>query len=168
MPWHIPLTRAAIRSRSFSPYDAGQCRLASASPLASLPSGALNAFGRLPDPVQALVEDVIGDGIGDADVPFAAVAEGAMSKDDATDFESAARRKASAKTKAERQRAKTELTVLAARHSGNTLRLSKHLEELTHLEARVTILGYVQRGGTPSAGDRLLASEMRRMVEKQI
>ena len=35
-----------------------------------------------------------------------AVAEGAMSKDDAAEFESAARRKASAKTKAERQRAR--------------------------------------------------------------
>jgi 6-phosphofructokinase 1 len=34
------------------------------------------------------------------------------------------------------------------------------LEELTHLEARVTILGYVQRGGTPSAGDRLLATRL--------
>ncbi len=89
-----------------------------------------------------------------------AVAEGAMSKEDAADFAAAARRKANAKTKEERQRAKTDLTVLNARHSGNTLRLSRQLEELTHLEARVTILGYVQRGGTPSAGDRLLATRL--------
>jgi 6-phosphofructokinase 1 len=89
-----------------------------------------------------------------------AVAEGAMSKDDAAAFAAAAKRKESAKTKTERQRAKTELTVLNARHSGNTLRLSKQLEELTHLEARVSILGYVQRGGTPSAADRLLATRL--------
>jgi 6-phosphofructokinase len=97
-----------------------------------------------------------------------AVAEGAMSKDDAAEFESAARRKANAKTKPERRRAKTELTVLTARHSGNTLRLSKQLEELTHLEARVTILGYVQRGGTPSAGDRLLATRLGTMCMELI
>jgi 6-phosphofructokinase 1 len=97
-----------------------------------------------------------------------AVAEGAMSKDDAAEFAAAARRKANAKTKSERQRAKTELTVLTARHSGNTLRLAKHLEELTHLEARVTILGYVQRGGTPSAGDRLLATRLGTMCAELI
>ena len=89
-----------------------------------------------------------------------AVAEGAMSREDAAEFAAAARRKANARSKAEKQRAKTELKVLNARHSGNTLRLSKQLEELTHLEARVTILGYVQRGGTPSAGDRLLATRL--------
>jgi 6-phosphofructokinase len=94
-----------------------------------------------------------------------AVAEGAMSKEDAAEFESAARRRANAKTRA---RAKTELTVLAARHSGNTLRLSRQLEELTHLEARVTILGYVQRGGTPSAGDRLLATRLGTMCVELI
>jgi 6-phosphofructokinase 1 len=97
-----------------------------------------------------------------------AVAEGAMSKEDAAAFEAAAKRKENAKTKTERQRAKTELTVLTARHSGNTMRLSKQLEELTHLEARVTILGYVQRGGTPSAADRLLASRLGTMCVELI
>ena len=97
-----------------------------------------------------------------------AVAEGAMSKDDAAAFAAAAKRKEAAKTKTERQRAKTELTVLTARHSGNTLRLSKQLEELTHLEARVSILGYVQRGGTPSAADRLLATRLGTMAVELI
>ena len=31
---------------------------------------------------------------------------------------------------------------------------------MTGLEARVTILGYLQRGGTPSAADRLLATRL--------
>jgi 6-phosphofructokinase 1 len=43
---------------------------------------------------------------------------------------------------------------------GNTLRLAQDLEKLTRLESRVTILGHVQRGGTPSAADRLLATEL--------
>lgn len=89
-----------------------------------------------------------------------AVAEGALAHDDAVAFSAAARRKKGAKTKADKQRAKQELVELQARHAGNTWRLAKQLEELTHLEARVSILGYVQRGGTPSAGDRLLATRL--------
>jgi 6-phosphofructokinase 1 len=89
-----------------------------------------------------------------------AVAEGAMCMEDAAAFEKAEEQRKNATSKTQRQRAKTEIAVLTARHSGNTLRLAKQLEELTHLEARVTILGYVQRGGTPSAGDRLLATRL--------
>jgi 6-phosphofructokinase len=40
------------------------------------------------------------------------------------------------------------------------LRLAQQLEKLTGLEARVTILGHVQRGGTPSAADRILATRL--------
>ena len=97
-----------------------------------------------------------------------AVAEGAMSRADAEEFSAAAKRKANAGNKAVRRRAKTDLAVLAARHSGNTLRLAKQLEELTRLEARVSILGYVQRGGTPSAGDRLLATRLGTMCAELI
>ncbi len=39
-----------------------------------------------------------------------------------------------------------------------TVQLAKALEERTRLESRVTILGHVQRGGTPSPFDRLLAT----------
>jgi 6-phosphofructokinase len=45
-------------------------------------------------------------------------------------------------------------------HQGNTLRLAHQLEQLTGLESRVSILGYVQRGGTPSPIDRLLATRV--------
>lgn len=97
-----------------------------------------------------------------------AVAEGAMSKADADEFAAAAKRKQNATSKSAKQKAKTELAILNARHSGNTLRLARQLEELTHLEARVTILGYVQRGGTPSAGDRLLATRLGTMCVQLI
>lgn len=43
---------------------------------------------------------------------------------------------------------------------GNSLHLAEQLEKLTGLESRLTILGYLQRGGTPSAGDRLLATRL--------
>jgi ATP-dependent phosphofructokinase / diphosphate-dependent phosphofructokinase len=97
-----------------------------------------------------------------------AVAEGSMSREDAAAFAKTEAQKRKATSKAQKQRAKTELAVLAARHSGNTLRLSRQLEELTRLEARVTILGYVQRGGTPSAGDRLLATRLGTMCVELI
>jgi 6-phosphofructokinase 1 len=97
-----------------------------------------------------------------------AVAEGAMSKEDAAEFAAAAKLKASAKTKDQKKQAKTNLAVLNAKHAGNTMRLARQLEEHTHLEARVTILGYVQRGGTPSAGDRLLATRLGTMCVQLI
>ncbi len=89
-----------------------------------------------------------------------AVAEGAMSRHDARIFASAERNLERAKTLNEKLEVKREIAALEVRHQGNTLRLARHLEELTHLESRVTILGHVQRGGTPSAADRMLATRL--------
>jgi 6-phosphofructokinase 1 len=89
-----------------------------------------------------------------------AVAEGAMSRDDARALLAAEKKLERARTLHDKKEAKIELAALEVRHQGNTMRLAKHLEELTQLESRVTILGYVQRGGTPSAADRLLATRL--------
>jgi len=89
-----------------------------------------------------------------------AVAEGAMSRDDARAFDAAEKKLERAKTLHDKKEAKIEIASLEVRHQGNTLRLAKQLEELTQLESRVTILGYVQRGGTPSAADRILATRL--------
>jgi 6-phosphofructokinase 1 len=89
-----------------------------------------------------------------------AVAEGAMSGDDARAFNLAEAKIERAKSQEQKRDAKREFAALDARHQGNTMRLAKQLEELTHLESRVTILGYVQRGGTPSPADRLLATRL--------
>lgn len=89
-----------------------------------------------------------------------AVAEGAMSRDDARSMAAAEKKLERAKTLHDKKEAKGEIASLEVRHTGNTMRLAKQLEELTHLESRVTILGYVQRGGTPSAADRLLATRL--------
>ena len=89
-----------------------------------------------------------------------AVAEGAMSRDDARAFDGAEKKLERARTLHDRKEAKTEIAALEVRHQGNTLRLAKQLEALTHLESRVTILGYVQRGGTPNATDRILATRL--------
>ena len=89
-----------------------------------------------------------------------AVAEGAMSRDDARTMDAAEKKLERARTLHDKKEAKVELAALEVRHTGNTMRLAKQLEEHTQLESRVTILGYVQRGGTPSAADRLLATRL--------
>lgn len=89
-----------------------------------------------------------------------AVAEGAMSRDDARVFDAAEKKLERAKTLSDKIAAKRAIAALDVRHQDNTLRLAHQLEELTHLESRVTILGHVQRGGTPSAADRILATRL--------
>ncbi|HZL13509.1 MAG TPA: ATP-dependent 6-phosphofructokinase [Verrucomicrobiae bacterium] len=89
-----------------------------------------------------------------------AVAEGAMSLDDARAYNAAETRKEKARNQKEKHAAKVDIATLEAKHVGNTLRLAHQLEQLTRLESRLTILGYVQRGGTPSPADRLLATRL--------
>jgi 6-phosphofructokinase 1 len=50
------------------------------------------------------------------------------------------------------------VTELKKKYTGQTLLLANRLEELTGLETRITILGYLLRGGAPSARDRVLAT----------
>jgi 6-phosphofructokinase 1 len=37
---------------------------------------------------------------------------------------------------------------------------AKRLEEITKFDTRVSVLGHIQRGGSPSAADRVLASKL--------
>lgn len=43
---------------------------------------------------------------------------------------------------------------------GGVEKLAEHIEERTGVESRATILGHVQRGGSPSLRDRLVGSQM--------
>ena len=56
--------------------------------------------------------------------------------------------------------AKRGVKRLEASHRANTFTLAEQLESLTGLEARVSILGYVQRGGSPCGADRLLGTRL--------
>jgi 6-phosphofructokinase 1 len=89
-----------------------------------------------------------------------AVAEGAMSKAVFKEIQALVKQKDNAKNKKEKQDAADKLREFNSRRVDNTLRIAKDLEKLTKLESRVTILGYLQRGGTPSAADRLLATRL--------
>ena len=89
-----------------------------------------------------------------------AVAEGARTVADAKALAAAEGRAGRTKDPVERETARAEIVQLETQHVGNTLRLAHQLEQLTRLESRLSILGYVQRGGTPSAVDRLLATRL--------
>jgi 6-phosphofructokinase 1 len=89
-----------------------------------------------------------------------AVAEGAMSIEEATALREAEVLRDAAKDKDERKQAKSVIRAITAGRGSHTLALAGRLEKLTGLESRVTILGHLQRGGTPSAADRLLATRL--------
>ncbi len=89
-----------------------------------------------------------------------ALSEGAMSKEDATVLAEAEAQKDQADNKEAKDKAKENLAQIKRRLNQNTIFLSSELERLTHLESRITILGHLQRGGTPSAADRLLATRL--------
>ncbi|MBE6081440.1 6-phosphofructokinase [Sporanaerobacter sp. PP17-6a] len=59
-----------------------------------------------------------------------------------------------------RNRGKLHSIIILAEGVGNAYELSKSIEEKTDIETRVTILGHIQRGGTPTAFDRIVASRM--------
>jgi 6-phosphofructokinase 1 len=48
--------------------------------------------------------------------------------------------------------------IVAAEGIGDTAKLAKEIEKHTGFEVRLSILGYAQRGGSPTARSRLLAS----------
>lgn len=87
-----------------------------------------------------------------------AVAEGAMDNRLAQEIDAL-----NAETKGAGQNAVSEIKgetkmLLAGRMS--TVEIATQLEEMTSLESRVTILGHIQRGGTPSPVDRILATTL--------
>lgn len=57
-------------------------------------------------------------------------------------------------------RGKTQSILVVAEGVGSATEIGKLIHEKTGLEARTTILGHIQRGGNPTAIDRMLASRM--------
>ena len=103
-----------------------------------------------------------------ASFSIVAVSEGAVPRDRAEAL-AAAEDEVTAAKKARKAGRGNDKEIKAAKqrvedirgHLGSaTLALSEELESRTTLESRVTILGHVQRGGTPSAADRLLATRL--------
>ncbi len=89
-----------------------------------------------------------------------AVSEGAMSIEDYRQLERLRQQKSDAKGKEKKKSIKAQIAEIERGQMDSTLHLTHQLEALTGLESRLTILGHVQRGGTPSPWDRLLATRL--------
>lgn len=59
-----------------------------------------------------------------------------------------------------KNRGKSSSIIILAEGAGKALELEKVIEEKTGIETRATVLGYIQRGGNPTAADIILASRM--------
>lgn len=59
-----------------------------------------------------------------------------------------------------RNRGKLHSIIILAEGVGGAVEMSKEIEDKTGIETRATILGHIQRGGSPTASDRILASKM--------
>ena len=89
-----------------------------------------------------------------------AVAEGAMSVEQARKVKQLVAAKDKARSRDDKKNASEKLIKFHAGHVSHTVTLTRSLEKITGLESRLTILGHVQRGGTPSAADRILATRL--------
>lgn len=58
-----------------------------------------------------------------------------------------------------KEKGKTSEIIAFAEGCGSSLEFAKKIEKLTGLEVRVSTLGYIQRGGRPTARTRILASK---------
>ncbi|MDA0990779.1 MAG: ATP-dependent 6-phosphofructokinase [Verrucomicrobia bacterium] len=88
------------------------------------------------------------------------VAEGAVSTSEAKRLQKLVDAKAQAGNKTEKRKITAKLEAFHGRHVNHTLELAQKLEETTGQETRLTILGHLQRGGSPSAADRVLATRL--------
>ncbi len=65
-----------------------------------------------------------------------------------------------AKIKEGRKTGKEQFIIIVAEGVGGTEEIAKRINAETGIESRATILGHVQRGGSPTVRDRVVASEM--------
>ena len=59
-----------------------------------------------------------------------------------------------------RKRGKQHYIIINAEGIGDSMNMAKRIEEATGMETRATILGHMQRGGSPTCKDRVYASIM--------
>ncbi len=59
-----------------------------------------------------------------------------------------------------RKLGKQNFIIVVAEGIGHSAEIAKKIEQETGIESRATILGHVQRGGSPTVRDRVLASQM--------
>lgn len=114
----------------------------------------------MPYDINKIAEAILRRSKGGKRFSIVAVSEGAMSIDLANRWLAAQEKLSKAKNEEQLEKANAQISALELERASSTQQLTVQLEELTGLESRVTILGYLQRGGAPSAADRLLATKL--------
>lgn len=89
-----------------------------------------------------------------------AVAEGAHSSELVAFFERSMKMNQKVHQGQSMEEGRERMAELRQKYSGETLMLANRLEANTGIETRITILGYLLRGGAPSATDRMLATQL--------
>lgn len=59
-----------------------------------------------------------------------------------------------------RNRGKKHYIVIVAEGVGSAIDVAKEIERVSGIESRATVLGHIQRGGSPTVTDRVMASKM--------
>lgn len=97
-----------------------------------------------------------------------AVSEGGISKDTVEFFERSKKINRANREGQERKKIDEKLKQIESTLTGNTIYLANRLSTFTQLDTRITILGHLLRGGTPSATDRVLATNLGTACVKMI
>ncbi len=87
-----------------------------------------------------------------------AVSQGAVSDQDKLFFQKARKVNRDIRTGEEQIEVETQVIEIENEFTGKTIDLAERLRAATNLETQITILGFLQRGGEPTAADRLLAT----------
>jgi 6-phosphofructokinase 1 len=114
----------------------------------------------IPYDINKIAEAVLDRQQGGKAFSIVAVSEGAKSIEEDKTIRAAQEKVKKAEGKKEKAEAEAQLAAVLAAQAESIVRLTRQLEQLTRLESRLTILGHLQRGGTPSAADRLLATRL--------
>jgi len=88
------------------------------------------------------------------------VAEGAHSSELMAFFERSMKINRHVHDEEREETSNEHMAELKKKYSGESIMLANRLENNTGLESRITILGYLLRGGVPSASDRVLATHL--------
>jgi 6-phosphofructokinase 1 len=113
----------------------------------------------IPHDVETVSNSIIARKEAGSAFSIVAVAEGAISSENEKRRAELVKEKSAARGE-RKETLKKALKAFVQANVGGTTHLASHLSDLTGLESRVTILGHVQRGGTPTPADRLLATRL--------
>ena len=114
----------------------------------------------IPHRVESVAESILQRKAAGSNFSIVAVAEGAMSAADRVRHDEIRAAIDELDDEGDDTGLRIELDEFHHAQARSTEELAATLENLTGLEARLTILGHVQRGGTPSTADRLLATQL--------